>query len=97
MRAAVERRDPEGRSANPAPEEVLTAEDAVQLYTVGGGSALGERGRGSLEEGADADLVVLATTGLSEALRAGARSVEETWVDGRRVYRRAGVGGTVKP
>jgi len=97
MAAAVQRVDAEGRSANPSPQESLSAEEALRLYTAGGGDALGEPSVGSLEEGSVADLVVLGATGLPEALRAGARSVEETWAGGRRVFRRPGEGGTVKP
>ena len=87
LRAAVERVDPLGRSANPAPEEALSAEAAVQLYTAGGGSALGEPRLGTLEEGTFADLVVVRAARLELALRQGKSSVEETWLGGRRTFR----------
>jgi predicted amidohydrolase YtcJ len=97
MQAAIGRIDPEGRSANPSPEETLTAEEAVQLYTVGGGSALGDDRLGTLEEGSRADLVVLGVGDLRKAIDAGAVTIQETWVDGQRVFRRPSQGGTVKP
>ncbi|HYB77695.1 MAG TPA: amidohydrolase [Thermoplasmata archaeon] len=86
LRASTERRDELGRSANPDPGEALGFEEAVRLYTVNAASALGEPSLGSLEEGSKADLVILDTTSLREGLRAGARAVRETWVDGRRVF-----------
>jgi predicted amidohydrolase YtcJ len=86
LRASVERRDSQGRSANPNAREALAVEEAVGMYTVHGGGALGEPALGSLEVGSRADLVIVEATGLGAALRAGAAAVRETWVDGRRVY-----------
>jgi len=96
LRAAVDRSDPAGRSANPLPAEALAPEEAVRLYTIGGATSLGEPWLGSLEEGAEADLVVLAAPRLEAALAEGARTVEETWLGGRRVYHARESRGTVK-
>lgn len=85
IRAAIERADSEGRSANPTFEEALTPERAVQLYTANGGVALGEPGLGTLEEGAPADLLVTGARSLEAAVRDGATTVRETWVGGRRL------------
>jgi len=85
VRAATARRDEVGRSANPYPGEALALEEAVALYTRHGGRALGEPDLGSLEVGGAADLIVLTVPGLSDALRAGASAVRETWVAGVRV------------
>jgi hypothetical protein len=82
LRAAVSRRDPEGRSANPNPSEALPPEEAVELYTINGGRILGESDIGSLEPGARADLVVVDAPDLYRALLGGAAIVREVWVDG---------------
>ncbi len=95
IRAAVHRTDPEGRSANPAPEEQLSAEEAVQLYTVHGARALAEPGLGRLEPGAAADLVVTGVPTLEAAVALGRGSVRETWVAGRSVARAAADAQTV--
>ena len=86
LRAATERRDPLGRSANAEPREALGYEEAFGLYTHHGGRALGEPTLGSLEVGASADLVILASRSLVDALRVGAPAVRETWVGGTRVF-----------
>jgi len=90
--AATVRRDELGRSANPYPGEALAPEEAVALYTRHGGKVLGEPALGSLEAGATADLLLLTVPRLSEALRAGANAVRETWVGGVRVFAAAGDG-----
>jgi predicted amidohydrolase YtcJ len=90
LRAATERRDELGRSANPEPREALGFEEAARLYGVNAGSALGEPSLGSLEVGSKADLVVLETTSLREAIRAGASGVRETWVEGVCVFHTGG-------
>jgi len=90
LRAATDRRDELGRSANPDPREALAPEEALRLYTVHGGRVLGESSLGSLEAGARGDLVLLEARSLGEAIRAGTNGVRETWVDGIRV---AGAGG----
>jgi len=86
LRAAVQRRDALGRSANPHPGEALAVEEAVRMYGADAGAALGEGGLGSLEVGSAADLVLLDVRGLDAAIRTGASSVRETWVGGRRVH-----------
>jgi hypothetical protein len=96
LRAAVERRDGLGRSANPDPREALTLEEAVQLYTRNAGAVLGEPTLGSLQPGARADLVVLASKDLGDAFRSGARAVQETWVGGVRVFDAAAGPGAVR-
>ncbi len=96
LRAAVDRRDELGRSANPDPREALTLEEAVQLYTQNAGAVLGEPELGSLEPGARADLLVLEAKSLGEAFRSGARAVQETWVGGVRVFDAATREGAVR-
>lgn len=93
LRAAVERADPEGRSANPDPGEALPAEEALAMYTANAAAACGLADRGTLEAGAAADLVVLNVPDLSLALRGPPAPVEETWVDGRPVYPRSALSG----
>jgi predicted amidohydrolase YtcJ len=89
LAACGARRDPDGRSANPDPSEALPAEEALALYTLNAGRALGEPELGTLEVGGRADLVVTRAADLPRALAAGAAAVAETWVGGRRV---AGMG-----
>ena len=93
LRAAVDRRDELGRSANPDPQEALTVEESLRLYTVNAGAVLGETSLGSLEVGAKADLVVLEARNLGGAIRDGANTVRETWVDGVRVFDAGGPTG----
>jgi len=95
LRAAVERSDELGRSANPDPREALTVEEAVQLYTRNAGVVLGEPALGSLEPGGRADLVILTSNSLGDAFRSGARAVQETWVGGARVFDAAAREGAV--
>lgn len=97
LRAAVGRVDPQGRSANPSPNEALDAESAVRLYTVHAGRALGAPALGNLEPAARADLVVLDAPDLPTAVARGAPFVRSTWVDGETVYvrRSGGAGETV--
>jgi len=97
IRAAVDRVDPSGRSANPAREEALGPEEAVGLYTRNGGRALGEPEIGTLEEGAPGDLVILRATDRRSFVTEGAAGVLETWMGGRRVHVARSRGGTVKP
>ena len=93
LRASVRRWDRAGRSANPDPAEALSAEEALGLYTVGAAASLGLASRGRLEAGASADFAVLSVPELAAALDARTPPVEETWVDGRRVYRAPGLAG----
>ncbi len=90
LQAAVARRGPLGRSANPSGAEALPPEEALQLYTRNGGRALGEPDLGHLEVGARADLVVLESSDLPGALARAATTVRETWVAGEPVYRSSG-------
>jgi len=92
LRAATERRDPLGRSANPDPREALSCEEAVRLYGVSAGETLGEPSLGSLEAGSRADLIVVDARSLAEAVRVGASAVRDTWVDGARVFSAGGPG-----
>ncbi len=89
IRAAVERADEIGRSANRDPAEALPVAEAVRLYTTSAAAALGEPTRGRLVAGGPADLVVLDAPSLETAVRSRAPPVEETWVGGRPVYVRA--------
>jgi predicted amidohydrolase YtcJ len=89
LAAAVRRTDLEGRSANPAPRECLTPEQAFQLYTANAGPGLGEAELGSLEVGSRADLVVLDAPSLTTAIDRGSASVRSTWLGGHRTFHRA--------
>ena len=94
IRAAVHRVAPDGASANPVAEESLGPEEAIRLYTVHGGAALGDPTLGHLEPGAAADLLVMAAPSVADAVEAGAGAVRATWVAGRPVPRtREGPGG----
>jgi predicted amidohydrolase YtcJ len=79
MRAAVERRDRLGRSANASSLEALPVEEAFGLYGRSAHRALGLPFGGHLAEGAPADLVVLRTSTLAAAVRRGASCVRATW------------------
>ncbi|MCI4330829.1 MAG: amidohydrolase [Thermoplasmata archaeon] len=87
--AAVHRGDRSIGRWVPAASEQLTAEAAIQLYTVGGGAALEEPGLGSLEVGAPGDLLLLRTDSLERAVEAGRGAVAETWRGGVRVQQNA--------
>lgn len=93
LRAAVERTDPVGRSANPTSVESLTAEEALRLYTSNAGAALGEPTLGRLEPGSPADLVVMRGASLASVIRIGGEALRETWVAGVCVARHARDGG----
>jgi predicted amidohydrolase YtcJ len=86
LRAATERHDGLGRSANPDPGQALAHEEAARLYGVAAGAVLGDVALGSLEMGSKADLVIVEAKTLGEAIRTGATAVRETWVDGELVY-----------
>lgn len=86
LAAAVQRVSPAGRSANPTPEEALTPEMAIALYTRGGAQALGDPEVGELGPGRRADLVRLAAPSLERAIALGRSCVSETWVDGSGVF-----------
>jgi len=87
IRAAVERIDTGGHSANPAPEEALGPEQALRLYTANGGVALGEPALGVLEPGSPADLLRVRAASLETAVGIGSAAVRETWVEGVCVAR----------
>jgi predicted amidohydrolase YtcJ len=95
IRAAVDRRDPLGASANPLPSEALSPEEAVSLYTVRAAAALGDPSEGSLEPGSSGDLVVLGAPHLRGAMRAPGPPVRETWIGGRRAFAGPGPAETV--
>ena len=80
--ASVQRADLEGRSANPAPEESLSPEQAIALYTANAGAAFGEPNLGILEPGSPADLVVVEGHSLGAVIRAGCGAVRQTFVAG---------------
>ena len=71
-----------------APEEALTAEEAIGLYTLGGARAMHrEMEAGSIEVGKRADLAVLSHDPTSvEPAYIREIDVEQTFVDGRRLY-----------
>jgi predicted amidohydrolase YtcJ len=85
LRAAVHRIDPEGRSANAAPAEALAPEEAVRIYTANGGAAFGEPTLGVLEPGSPADLLLLRSSTLENAIATGSAGIRETWVAGVRL------------
>lgn len=90
IRAAVQRTDPDGRSANATPRESLGPEEAIRLYTASAGVALGEPALGRLVPGSPADLVLLGAGSLKRAVEAGSAAVRETWVAGVCVARGPG-------
>lgn len=86
MKAASDRLDPFG--APIAPEQAISAEEALYSYTMGGAVASGdEANRGSLTPGKWADMVILSgdplTTPPDSLLDV---QVEQTYVGGRCVY-----------
>jgi len=91
LAAAVHRTGRDGASANAAPEG-LRPEEALALYTVEAGRALGSPTLGHLEPGAEGDLLVVGAPTVERAIALGAAGVRETWVGGRRV----GLGGNGK-
>jgi predicted amidohydrolase YtcJ len=88
MMAAITRRDNEGQPI--APEQAITAAEALRGYTMGGAIASGdETNRGSIEPGKWADLTVLSGNPLAvppEALPG--ISADMTFVAGRVAYER---------
>jgi predicted amidohydrolase YtcJ len=88
MMAAVTRRDKEGQLI--APEQAITAAEALRAYTVGGAIAIGdEANRGTIETGKWADLAVLSVDPLSRAPEALPDvRVDLTLLAGRVVYER---------
>jgi predicted amidohydrolase YtcJ len=88
MEAAVTRRDLEGELI--APEQAITAADALRAYTMGGAVATGdEANRGSIEPGKWADLAVLSRNPLTaQPDTLSAIQVDMTLLAGRVVFER---------
>lgn len=88
IKAAQDRLD--GRGSPIAPDEAISAVEALYAYTMGGAIASGDHAnRGSLEPGKWADLVVLSGDPLEtppEALLS--LRVDQTYVGGKLVYER---------
>jgi predicted amidohydrolase YtcJ len=80
LRAAVERRTPDGDVVRP--DLAITPSEALRAATLGGAEACGmDRTKGSLELGKQADLAVLTGDPFDHSTR-----VLETWVAGARAY-----------
>jgi predicted amidohydrolase YtcJ len=78
MRAAVERRAPDGTPVRP--DLAITPEEALRAATVGGAEACGVAdAKGSLEVGRQADFAVLSGDPFDRQT-----GVVETWVSGER-------------
>jgi predicted amidohydrolase YtcJ len=88
MMAAITRRDNEGELI--APEQAITADEALSGYTTGGAVATGdESNRGSIEPGKWADLAVLSDNPLSvEPERLPSIQVDMTLLGGAIAYER---------
>jgi predicted amidohydrolase YtcJ len=88
MMAAITRRTQDGTPI--APEQAITAEEALYGYTMGGALASGEESiRGSIKAGKWADVAVLSADPLAtEPERLLEIQVEMTFVAGERVYER---------
>ena len=88
MQAAITRRDSEGHAI--APEQAITAAEALRAYTVGGAVASGdEANRGAVEPGKWADLAVLSDDPLAADPHALPDiTVDMTLVAGEVVYER---------
>jgi predicted amidohydrolase YtcJ len=88
MMAAITRRAKDGRLI--APEQAITAEEALYGYTMGGAIVSGEESvRGSIKPGKWADLAVLSADPLAvEPERLPEIQVEMTFLAGQRVYER---------
>jgi predicted amidohydrolase YtcJ len=88
MKAAIDRLDPNGASI--APEQAITAAEALYGYTMGGAIASGDAdNRGSITPGKWADLTVLSGDPLTmPPERLLDVRVEQTYVGGELVYER---------
>jgi predicted amidohydrolase YtcJ len=86
IKAAVDRLDPNGQPL--APEQAITAAEALYAYTMGGAIASGDDGnRGSLTPGKWADLTVLSSDPLATpAEQLLDIRVHQTYVGGQLVY-----------
>lgn len=88
MKAARDRRDPSGEPL--APEQAISADEAVYAYTMGGAIANGDSdNRGSLTPGKWADMIVLDGDPLkAEPDALPEMRVEQTFVGGRVAWER---------
>jgi predicted amidohydrolase YtcJ len=88
MKAAIDRADTNGDPI--APEQAITAQEALYAYTMGGALASGDvSNRGSLTAGKWADMVVLDGNPLTvEPAALPSLKVLQTYVGGRLVYER---------
>ncbi|KAF8535604.1 amidohydrolase 3 [Trichophaea hybrida] len=88
--AAVERRDPKVGGERWFPEEALTVRQALRGFTRAPAEAVGWEGVGKVEKGAWADWVVLdrRLDGEDKEWLRGEEAVRETWIVGKRVFRR---------
>jgi predicted amidohydrolase YtcJ len=88
LKAAVVRLDPDGQPL--APEQAITAREALYAYTMGGAIASGDaEDRGSLTPGKWADLAVLSGDPLAvPTADLLSIHVEQTYVGGKLVYER---------
>ncbi|HYO87342.1 MAG TPA: amidohydrolase, partial [Candidatus Limnocylindrales bacterium] len=86
MKAALDRLDSTGQPI--APEQAISAQEALFAYTMGGAIASGDNAnRGSLTPGKWADLVMLDTDPLTvEPPALPGLHVVQTWVGGQRVF-----------
>jgi predicted amidohydrolase YtcJ len=89
IEALVTRRDPSGGNAAPFwPEQAVTLEEAMRIYTINGARALRlEQQTGSLEVGKSADLIVLDRNPFTVPIeQVGDVKVLLTMFEGRQVY-----------
>ncbi len=93
IRAAVERQDAYGASANPRADQRLPVAEALALYTVGAHRAIRCAGGGSLVPGGPADLVVVDAPNLEAAVATSSGAVRSTWSEGRSVWSRGASAG----
>jgi predicted amidohydrolase YtcJ len=88
IRSAVDRLDGAGGAI--APDQAISAVEALYAYTMGGAIASGDDGnRGSLAIGKWADLAILSGNPLTTPVeRLTELVVDQTWVGGRLAYER---------
>jgi len=93
IEALVTRRDPRGGASKPLwPEQAITLEEALRIYTINGARALKlEQRTGSIEVGKSADLVVLDRNLFKVPIEdVGQAQVQLTLFEGKPVYQSAG-------
>jgi predicted amidohydrolase YtcJ len=88
MKAAIDRKDPYGEPI--APEQAISAAEALYAYTMGGAIASGDgANRGSITPGKWADLVIVSGDPLTTAPDAlPTLTVDQTYVAGQMAYER---------